>query len=107
MPYGKSGDDNVEVRRHLKPTEFDFESKAHWDIGESLGILNFEQAAKITGARFTVYHGLGARLKGRSLILCWIPTPKEAIRKCSSVYREQGQHDRNGQLPSSRKTLTP
>lgn len=76
VPYGKSGDDNVEVRRHLKPTEFDFESKAHWDIGESLGILNFEQAAKITGARFTVYHGLGARLE-RAVINFMLDTHTE------------------------------
>lgn len=76
VPYGKSGDDNVEVRRHLKPTEFDFESKAHWDIGESLGILNFEQAAKITGARFAVYHGLGARLE-RAVINFMLDTHTE------------------------------
>ncbi|MDD4315886.1 MAG: serine--tRNA ligase [Clostridia bacterium] len=63
VPYGKDGNDNVEVRRYLEPGKFDFEPKAHWDIGESLGILNFQQAAKITGARFTVYHGLGARLE--------------------------------------------
>ncbi len=63
VPIGKDSDDNVEVRRHLTPREFAFEPKAHWDIGENLGLLNFQQAAKITGARFTVYHGLGARLE--------------------------------------------
>jgi seryl-tRNA synthetase len=63
VPIGKDSEDNVEVRRHLSPRQFDFEPKAHWDIGENLGLLNFQQAAKITGARFTVYHGLGARLE--------------------------------------------
>lgn len=63
VPYGKDGEDNVEVRKYLVPTTFDFEPKPHWELGESLGILNFAQAAKITGARFTVYHGLGARLE--------------------------------------------
>lgn len=63
VPIGKDSEENVEVRRNLKPREFGFEPKAHWDIGENLGLLNFQQAAKITGARFTVYHGLGARLE--------------------------------------------
>lgn len=63
VPIGKDSEDNVEVRRSLTPREFGFEPKAHWDIGENLGLLNFQQAAKITGARFTVYHGLGARLE--------------------------------------------
>ena len=63
VPYGKSDEENVEIRKYLEPRKFDFEPKAHWDIGEEKGILNFKQAAKITGARFTVYHGLGARLE--------------------------------------------
>ncbi len=63
LPYGKDSDDNVEVRRFLEPTKFDFEPLAHWDIGEKYGILDAKQAAKITGGRFTVYHGLGARLE--------------------------------------------
>ncbi|MGI6213855.1 MAG: serine--tRNA ligase [Christensenellales bacterium] len=63
VPGGSSDADNVEVRRTGAPREFSFAPLAHWDIGENLKILNFEQAAKITGARFTVYHGLGARLE--------------------------------------------
>lgn len=63
VPYGKDDNDNVEVRRFMEPTKFDFEPLSHWDIGEKKGIFNPAQAAKITGARFTVYHGMGARLE--------------------------------------------
>ena len=67
VPAGKSADDNVEVRRWGTPPAFSFEPKAHWDLGPELGILDFERAAKITGARFAVYWGAGARLE-RALI---------------------------------------
>lgn len=67
VQIGKDDSDNVELRRWGEPTKFDFEEKAHWDIGEDLDILDFERAAKIAGARFTVYKGLGARLE-RSVI---------------------------------------
>jgi seryl-tRNA synthetase len=67
VPAGKSADDNVEVRRWGKPPEFGFTPKAHWDLGPELGILDFERAAKITGARFAVYWGMGAKLE-RALI---------------------------------------
>ncbi|MEF9922685.1 MAG: serine--tRNA ligase [Anaerovoracaceae bacterium] len=67
VPFGKDDCDNVELRKFEEPTKFDFEPKAHWDIGEKLDILDFERAAKIAGTRFTVYKGLGARLE-RSLI---------------------------------------
>lgn len=63
VPIGKDDTENVEIRRFLEPTEFDFEPKAHWDLGTSLNILDPITAAKITGARFTVYRGLGARLE--------------------------------------------
>lgn len=63
VPIGADDTDNVEIRRYGKPMEFDFEPKAHWDIGEDLKILDFAAAGKITGARFTVYRGLGARLE--------------------------------------------
>ena len=63
VPLGKSDADNLEMRRWGEPTEFAFEPKAHWDIGTDLDILDFERAAKIAGARFTVYKGLGARLE--------------------------------------------
>ena len=60
---GLDDSDNVELRRWGEPREFDFEAKAHWDIGEDLDILDFERAAKIAGTRFTVYKGMGARLE--------------------------------------------
>lgn len=66
-PEGNSDEDNVLIRTWKEPTKFDFEQKAHWDIGDNLGILDFERASKITGSRFTVYKGLGARLE-RALI---------------------------------------
>ncbi|MGN1092385.1 MAG: serine--tRNA ligase [Monoglobaceae bacterium] len=63
VPDGDTDEDNVEVRRFMEPTKFDFEPKAHWDLGADLGILDPETAAKITGTRFTVYKDLGARLE--------------------------------------------
>ena len=63
VPIGKDDSDNVEIRKIGEPVKFDFEEKAHWDIGTDLGILDFERAAKIAGARFTVYKGMGARLE--------------------------------------------
>src|SRR5580692_7827172 len=62
VPPGKSEAENVEVLRWGQPPAFDFAPKPHWELGESLGILDFERAAKISGARFAVYWGLGARL---------------------------------------------
>ena len=67
VPEGKSDEDNVEIRRYGTPREFDFQPKAHWDIGQDLGILDFTTAAKVTGTRFTFYKGLGAKLE-RGLI---------------------------------------
>jgi seryl-tRNA synthetase len=67
VPTGKSSDDNVEVRSSGEPRQFDFEPKAHWDLGPELGVLDLERAAKITGARFAVYWGAGAKLE-RALI---------------------------------------
>ena len=63
VPVGRDETENPEVRRTGTPRVFDFEPKAHWDIGEQLGILDAERAAKVTGARFTFYKGLGARLE--------------------------------------------
>ncbi|MDD2221566.1 MAG: serine--tRNA ligase, partial [Clostridia bacterium] len=63
VPVGPDDSFNTEMRRVGEPPEFDFEPKNHWEIGEELGILDFERAAKIAGARFTVYKGLGARLE--------------------------------------------
>lgn len=67
VPVGKDEHDNLEVRRVGDPPKFDFEAKAHWDLGPDLGILDFERAAKITGARFALYWGMGAKLE-RALI---------------------------------------
>lgn len=63
VPIGKDDTENPEVRKWGEPKKFDFEPKAHWDIGEDLGILDADRAAKVTGARFTFYKGLGARLE--------------------------------------------
>jgi len=63
VPLGNNDEDNVTVRKWGEPRKFDFEPLAHWDIGEHLNILDFERGAKITGARFTVYKGAGARLE--------------------------------------------
>jgi seryl-tRNA synthetase len=63
VPVGKTAEDNVEVRRWGQPRQFDFEPKPHWDLGADLRILDLERAAKITGARFAVYWGAGAKLE--------------------------------------------
>ncbi|RXE57821.1 serine--tRNA ligase [Acetivibrio mesophilus] len=63
VPMGDSDEDNVEIRKWGEPRKFDFTPKAHWEIGENLDILDFSKAAKVTGARFTFYKGLGARLE--------------------------------------------
>jgi seryl-tRNA synthetase len=63
VPAGKSEADNVEVMRWGQQPAFDFVPKPHWELGESLGILDLQRAAKISGARFAVYWGLGARLE--------------------------------------------
>jgi seryl-tRNA synthetase len=63
VPVGKGAADNVEVRRWGAAPQFDFAPRPHWELGEALGILDFESAVKIAGARFAVYKGLGARLE--------------------------------------------
>ncbi len=63
VPVGKDENDNVEVRRWGTPRDFDFTPLNHWDIGEALGIIDFERATKITGARFSLMKGAGARLE--------------------------------------------
>jgi len=67
VPVGRSAEDNVEVRRHGEPRRFDFTPQPHWDLGVALGIIDFERATKISGARFSVLSGAGARLE-RALI---------------------------------------
>ncbi len=63
VPVGADEDDNVEIRRHGQAPEFSFEPKPHWDLGESLGILDWERGGKVTGSRFLFYKGAGARLE--------------------------------------------
>jgi seryl-tRNA synthetase len=63
VPRGAGAADNVEVRRAGEPRVFDFDPKAHWDLGPALGILDFDRASKITGARFAVYWNAGAKLE--------------------------------------------
>lgn len=73
VPKGDTDEDNVPVRFWGEPTKFDFEAKAHWDVGTDLDILDFEAGGKITGARFTLYKDLGARLE-RSIINFFLDT---------------------------------
>lgn len=63
VPLGKDDSDNIEIRKFGEPKKFDFEPKAHWDLGTDLDILDFERAAKITGPRFSIFKGLGAKLE--------------------------------------------
>jgi seryl-tRNA synthetase len=67
VPVGRGADENVEVRRCGEPRSYDFTPKPHWELGPELGILDLERASKVTGARFAVYWGLGAKLE-RALI---------------------------------------
>mgnify|MGYP002582520237 FL=1 len=76
VPIGKDDSQNEEIRKYGKPTEFSFEPKAHWDIGTDLNILDFNRAAKISGSRFTVYRGLGAKLE-RAVISYFLATHTE------------------------------
>ena len=73
VPDGKDDTENQEMRRWGTPRQFDFDAKAHWDIGADLGILDPERAAKVTGARFHFYRGLGARLE-RAVINYYLDT---------------------------------
>ena len=73
LKVGKDDSENVEIRKFSEPTKFDFEPKAHWDLGKDLGILDPETAAKVTGSRFHFYKGLGARLE-RSIYMFFLDT---------------------------------
>ena len=83
--FGADEDDNVEVRRWGTPREFDFEPKAHWDLGEDLGILDWERGGKVTGARFLFYKGLGARLERALYNFMLDEHGKKAILKSSHL----------------------
>ena len=75
-PIGKDENDNIEVRKYGEPTKFNYEPKPHWELGVDLGILDAERAAKVTGARFHFYKGLGARLE-RAIISFYLDTHTE------------------------------
>ena len=75
-PIGKDDTENAEIRRWSEPRKFDFEAKAHWDLGKDLGILDPDTAAKVTGARFHFYRGAGAKLE-RSIINYFLNTHTE------------------------------
>lgn len=76
VPVGKDDSENVEVRRWGEPRKFEFQAKAHWDIGKNLDILDSERAAKVTGTRFHFYKGMGAKLE-RSVINFFLNTHTE------------------------------
>ena len=76
VPDGDTDEDNIEIRRFMEPTKFDFEPKAHWDLGGDLNVLDPETAAKITGTRFTVYRGAGAQLE-RAIMNFFLDTHTE------------------------------
>jgi seryl-tRNA synthetase len=101
VPDGLTDAENVEVRRFMEPTKFDFEPKAHWDLGTELGILNFEAAASVTGARFTFYKGLGSRLE-RSVYNFMLDT-HTAEGKYEEIFPPYIVHERSmygtGQFP--------
>lgn len=77
VPYGKDDSDNPEVRRWGTPREFDFEPKAHWDLGPELGIIDFDRGVKLAGTRFYLLGGMGARME-RALINFFIDRHNKA-----------------------------
>ncbi len=79
-PYGKDEDENIERRRWGTPREFDFDFKPHWDLGTDLDILDFERGNKLSGSRFTVLGGAGARLERASSTSSSIRTPAVVLR---------------------------
>ena len=98
VPVGADEDENVEVRRWGTPRQFDFEAKAHWDLGEDLDILDWERGAKVTGARFLFYKGLGARLERAIYNFMLDEHGKEGYTEVITPYMEN--HDSmSGQYP--------
>lgn len=107
VPVGKDENDNPVLRHVGSPPVFDFEIKAHWDLGESLKILDFERAAKITGARFPLYLGKGARLE-RALInfMLDIHTEKHGYKEVIPPYIvNKNSMTCTGQLPKFEEDL--
>jgi seryl-tRNA synthetase len=107
VPVGASADDNPVVRTWGEPPKFDFEPKAHWEIGENLGILDFERAAKITGARFALLKGKGALLE-RALInfMLDLHTRKHGYLEVLPPFMtNRASMQGTGQLPKFREDL--
>ena len=100
VPYGKDDSDNPEVRRWGTPREFDFEPKAHWDLGPSTGMIDFDRGVKLAGTRFYLLGGLGARME-RALINFFIDMHVKAGFKewWPPVITNQASLFGTGQLP--------
>ncbi len=107
VPDGLSDADNVEIRRWGEPRKFDFEPKAHWDLGKDLDILDPERAAKVTGARFHFYKGLGSRLE-RSIFNFYLDlhTTKHGYVELFPPFIANGDSMRGtGQLPKFKEDM--
>ncbi len=107
VPAGAASADNVVVRANGRPPEFPFTPEAHWDIGTRLGILDFERAAKITGSRFAVYFGAGARLE-RALInfMLDIQTREKGFREVLPPFiANEASLTSTGNLPKFKEDL--
>ena len=106
VPYGKDDSDNPEVRKWGEPTQFDFEPKAHWDLGPELGMIDFDRGVKLAGTRFYLLGGMGARME-RALINFMIDTHNQAGFKewWPPVITNQDSLFGTGQLPKFEEDL--
>ena len=106
VPYGKDDSDNPEVRKWGEPTQFDFEPKAHWDLGPELGMIDFDRGVKLAGTRFYLLGGMGARME-RALINFMIDTHNQACFKewWPPVITNQDSLFGTGQLPKFEEDL--
>ena len=106
VPYGKDDSDNPEVRKWGEPTQFDFEPKAHWDLGPELGMIDFDRGVKRAGTRFYLLGGMGARME-RALINFMIDTHNQAGFKewWPPVITNQDSLFGTGQLPKFEEDL--
>ncbi|MDQ0191291.1 serine--tRNA ligase [Alicyclobacillus cycloheptanicus] len=101
VPDGAGEEDNVPLRFHGQVPEFDFEPKPHWDIAQDLGIVDFERAAKVTGSRFVIYKGLGAKLERAlaSFMLDWHTEKNGYTEMFPSFIANEDSFVGTGQLP--------
>ena len=106
VPYGKDDSDNPEVRKWGEPTQFDFEPKAHWDLGPELGMIDFDRGVKLAGTRFYLLGGMSARME-RALINFMIDTHNQAGFKewWPPVITNQDSLYGTGQLPKFEEDL--